>query len=329
MTGKQRRGMKKDNGTICSAFWHHTNIRGDDRVFPCCRFKTPTAFFTGKITDILTSEEYNKLREQSAAGIPLEGCSKCYHEEQLGKESLRQQFNKEYTTDTVELEYLEIGFDNVCNLTCDGCFDEFSSAWAKKNNPTVPKRELITRTKDIKTVPDTVRKIMFLGGEPLMTTRHRKLLKAVKNKHLVSVSYNTNGTFLLDNETIELLDEFKLVNFIVSIDGFGALNDRVRSGSNWNDVLKFIDQVDDLDFDISVHTTIHKNNWFGLEDLQKFTKRMCLPWTTNVLTFPKELDIIGLTAEDKNELIGILETVDVPNKEYILEHIQHRKADHV
>jgi sulfatase maturation enzyme AslB (radical SAM superfamily) len=170
---------------------------------------------------------------------------------------------------------------------------------------------------------------MFLGGEPLMTTRHRKLLKAVKNKHLVSVSYNTNGTFLLDNETIELLDEFKLVNFIVSIDGFGALNDRVRSGSNWNDVLKFIDQVDDLDFDISVHTTIHKNNWFGLEDLQKFTKRMCLPWTTNVLTFPKELDIIGLTAEDKNELIGILETVDVPNKEYILEHIQHRKADHV
>lgn len=85
----------------------------------------------------------------------------------------------------------------------------------------------------------------------------------------------------------------------------------------------------DLDFDISVHTTIHKNNWFGLEDLQKFTKRMHLPWTTNVLTFPTELDIIGLTAEDKEEFVTILEATDIPNKEYILEHLQHGKADHV
>ncbi len=314
--------MKKDNGTICSAFWHHTNIRGDDRVFPCCRFKTPTALLTGKIVDILNSEEYVKLREQSVSGIPLDGCSKCYHEERLGKESLRQQFNKEYTTDTVALEYLEIGFDNICNLTCDGCFDEFSSAWAKKNNPTIPKRELITRTKDIKTIPDTVRKIMFLGGEPLMTTRHRKLLSAVKNKHLVSVSYNTNGTFLLDNETIELLDDFKRVDFIVSIDGFGALNDRVRSGSKWNDIVQFIESLEELDFDISVHTTIHKNNWFGLEDLQKFIKRMHLPWTTNVLTYPTELDIITLDIEDKHELKGMLEKLEVPNTQYILQHLK-------
>lgn len=322
MTGKQRRGMKKDNGTICSAFWHHTNIRGDDRVFPCCRFKTPTAFFTDKIVDILASKEYTALREQSAAGIPLDGCSKCYHEERLGKESLRQQFNKEYTTDTVALEYLEIGFDNICNLTCDGCFDEFSSAWAKKNNPTIPKRELITRTKDIKTVPDTTRKIMFLGGEPLMTTRHRKLLSSVKNKHLVSVSYNTNGTFLLDKETIELLDDFKRVDFIVSIDGFDSLNDRVRSGSKWNDIMQFIESVEELDFDISVHTTIHKNNWFGLEDLQKFINRMHLPWTTNVLTYPAELDIITLDTQDKQELKDMLENLEVPNTQYILQHLE-------
>ena len=314
--------MKKDNGTICSAFWHHTNIRGDDRVFPCCRFKTPTALFTGDLVNILSSDEYNKLREQSSSGVPLEGCSKCYHEESLGKESLRQKFNKEYTPNSVELEYLEIGFDNICNLTCDGCFDEFSSAWAQKNNPTIPKRELITRTKDIKTIPDTVRKILFLGGEPLMTTRHKKLLKAVKTKHLVSITYNTNGTFLLDKETIELLDEFKRVDFIVSIDGFGALNDRVRSGSKWNDIIQFIESVEELDFDISVHTTIHKNNWFGLEDLQKFVKRMHLPWTTNVLTYPKELDIITLNTEDKQELKVMLGNLEVPNTEYILQHIK-------
>lgn len=312
----------KDNGVVCSAFWRHANLRGDDRIFPCCRFKTPAGTFTGSLVKILSSKEYKKLREQSTAGIPIDGCEKCYHEESLGKESLRQQFNKEYNRDSVKLEYFEIGFDNICNLTCDGCFDEFSSAWAEKNHPDTPKKLLITKTKEITSVPRTIKKIMFLGGEPLMTNRHRRFLKKVNNKHLVTVTYNTNGTFSLDSETIELLDEFKHVNFIVSIDGYGALNERVRSGSKWSDIIEFINQVEDLDFDISVHTTIHTNNWFGLEDLSKFVERMKLPWTTNVLTYPKKLDIINLSAEDKLEFRTKLEQLNVPNKDYILNHIE-------
>ena len=311
-----------DNGVVCSAFWRHANLRGDDRIFPCCRFKTPAGSFTGSLVKILPSEEFQKLREQSLAGIPIDGCQKCYHEESLGKESLRQQFNKEYNRDAVELEYFEVGFDNICNLTCDGCFDEFSSAWAEKHYPDIPKKILITKTKEISSVPGTIKKIMFLGGEPLMTNRHKKFLKKIKNKHLVSVTYNTNGTFPLDKETIELLDEFKNVNFIVSIDGFGALNERVRSGSKWSEVVEFIEQIEDLDFDISVHTTLHINNWFGLTDLYKFVERMKLPWTTNVLTYPEKLDIINLSPEDKNELQVMLEQINVPNKDYILNHIK-------
>lgn len=312
----------QDNGTICSAFWRHANLRGDDRIFPCCRFKTPVGSFAGDLINVLSTEEYKKLREQSLAGTPIQGCEKCYHEESLDKESLRQQFNKDYNRDSVELEYFEVGFDNICNLTCDGCFDEFSSAWAMKNNPTVSKKQLITRTTEIKTVPDSIKKVLFLGGEPLMTTRHRKFLEQIKNKHLVTVTYNTNGTFQLDKKTVELLDEFKRVNFIISIDGYGALNDRVRSGSKWKDVLDFIDQIEDLEFDMSVHTTIHINNWFGLNDLAKFVDRMKLPWTTNVLTYPEKLDIINLSLEDKNELQTLLEQANVPNKDYILKHIK-------
>jgi len=63
----------KDNGVVCSAFWRHANLRGDDRIFPCCRFKTPAGTFTGSLVKILSSEEYKKLREQSTAGIPIDG----------------------------------------------------------------------------------------------------------------------------------------------------------------------------------------------------------------------------------------------------------------
>jgi sulfatase maturation enzyme AslB (radical SAM superfamily) len=317
----------QDNGTVCSAFWRHANLRGDDRIFPCCRFKTPVGNFNGDLINVLSSEEYKSLREQSLAGAPIAGCEKCYHEESLGKESLRQQFNKNYNTDSIELEYFEVGFDNICNLTCDGCFDEFSSAWARKNNPDVPLKKLITRTTDITAVPDTIKQILFLGGEPLMTTRHIKFLELVNNKDQVSVTYNTNGTFKLDTTTISLLNSFKKVNFIVSIDGYDTLNDVVRSGSKWNDVLKFIDQVNSLKFDMTVHTTIHKNNWSGLKELQEFICQKRLTWTTNVLTYPQHLDIMYLNPDDKFKLEQLLYNIDVPNKDYILNHI--RKATDV
>jgi sulfatase maturation enzyme AslB (radical SAM superfamily) len=317
----------QDNGTVCSAFWRHANLRGDDRIFPCCRFKTPVGNFNGDLINVLSSEEYKSLREQSLAGAPIAGCEKCYHEESLGKESLRQQFNKNYNTDSIELEYFEVGFDNICNLTCDGCFDEFSSAWARKNNPDVPLKKLITRTTDITAVPDTIKQILFLGGEPLMTTRHIKFLELVNNKDQVSVTYNTNGTFKLDTTTISLLNSFKKVNFIVSIDGYDTLNDVVRSGSKWNDVLKFIDQVNSLKFDMTVHTTIHKNNWSGLKELQEFICQKRLSWTTNVLTYPQHLDIMYLNPDDKFKLEQLLYNIDVPNKDYILNHI--RKATDV
>lgn len=318
-----------DNGTVCSAFWRHTNLRGDDRVFPCCRFKEPIGKFDGNVVKILDSQEYQELRRASLAGEKISGCAKCYHEEHLGQESLRQKFNKTFHRNSVELEYLEIGFDNICNLTCDGCFDEFSNSWAKENNPDKPKRILTTRLKEIKTLPQSIKKILFLGGEPLMTNRHKKLLKIVKNKHEVSVTYNTNGTFLLDVETVDLLDEFKKVDFIVSIDAYGVLNNHVRKGSKWGEILEFIDQLEDLEFDITIHSVIHKNNWFGLSDLSKFIERSRLSWTVNILTYPDHLDIINLSEDEKQNFKETLEQISVPSKDYILEHLFHRKANDV
>lgn len=302
--------------TKCAAFWHHTNVRGDNRVFPCCRFKAPVQEFAGDLDNVLHSPQYQILREQSSLNQPIAGCEKCYYEEANGKESLREQFNRDYDTKNISLEFLEIGFDNICNLTCDGCWGEFSSSWAKKNNPNVIH---IKSTVEIVEVPDTVNKILFLGGEPLMTTRHRKFLKLVKNKSSTSVTYNTNGTFLLDDETLELLAQFKHVKFILSIDGYKELNNQVRSGSNWEDIIKFIDQIQSTKFELVIHTVIHSNNWHGLKDMSDFINVSKLSWTTNILTYPANLDIANLP--DKTICADLIESINIPNKEYILKHL--------
>jgi sulfatase maturation enzyme AslB (radical SAM superfamily) len=302
----------------CSAFWHHTNIRSDNRIFPCCRFKTSVATFTGNVSEVLFYKEYDKLRESSLAGEHITGCEKCYYEESLGKESLRQKFNKEYECEDVKLEYLEIGFDNICNLTCDGCWDEFSSAWAKEKYPK-EKTMWIKSSTDITDIPDTINKVLFLGGEPLMTTRHYKFLKLIKDPSKVEITYNTNGTFLLDQQTIEKLKEFNRVVFILSIDGYGELNDRVRNGSNWSDILKFIEQIKSLGFILEVNTVIHINNWQGMPELSAFINSLGINWTTNALTYPSELSVKNVS--NKKDFVELISGIDIPNKEYLIKHL--------
>ncbi len=308
--------------TKCAAFWKHTNLRNDNNIFPCCRYKTSVGKFTGDVIEILHLDEYKKLRQDSLDGVVNPNCQKCYYEESLGKSSLRQKFNNEYDTETVELKFLEIGLDNICNLACDGCWSDFSSSWSQKQYPDKPKSFHIKTSYDLKNVPATVNKILFLGGEPLMTKRHYKILELVNDKSLVSVIYNTNGTFLLDKKTIDLLNKFKKVDFIVSIDGYGSLNDKVRSGSTWTDICRFIEQIQSCGFGLSVNTVLHKNNWHGIKILENFIKSLDVPWTVNLLTYPKHLDITNV--EDLEKLKEILSSVELIDLKYILDHIQQK-----
>lgn len=304
----------------CAAFWKHTNVRSDNKIFPCCRFKTPIDNFTGSLVNILDSDAYKNLRKASLGGEFIQGCEKCYHEERNGKKSLRQRFNEKYKTDKIELEFLEIGFDNICNLTCDGCWAEFSSEWSKKLNRDSDKIIHYKSIVDITEVPRTIKKILFLGGEPLMTNRHEKFLKLIRDSNTVDVVYNTNGTFLLKQDFINFIQNFKSVKFILSIDGYKDLNDQVRSGSKWQDILDFIEQIKDTNFDLEINTVLHLNNWHGIKDLEEFVKKLGVSWTINILTYPKHLNIANF--EYKEKIIRLIEETNIPNKDYVINYLR-------
>lgn len=314
--------MSQDK-TLCSAFWNHTNIRGGDRIFPCCRFKQPIAQFDGNLDQVLMIPEYQTLRQKSQSGEFITECSKCYMEESLGKKSLRQEFNEIYDTNSVELKYLEIGFDNICNLTCDGCWGEFSSAWANIENPNKTNKENVIQVSELTNVPNTINQITFLGGEPLMTNRHVRFLKTFADLSKLELTYYTNGTFLLTPEAIEVLSKVSKVTFILSIDGVGKLNDTVRTGSKWTDILQFIQQIKSLRFNLAVHSVLHLNNWFGFEDLSLFVLTLQVPWTLGILTYPERLSVVNLSDEDKSHFIGRLETFFIPNKEYVINFLKN------
>lgn len=306
----------------CAAFYSHTNVRGGNRVFPCCRFKRSIQTFDGDLSAVLHSKEYEDIRARSETER-LPECAKCWHEEDLGKKSLREWFNENYSTDQIELKYFEIGFDNICNLTCDGCWEEWSSSWWVKKNPALSPKSGITRVDKIEQVPRGIEKIVFLGGEPLMTNRHRKFLESIDDLSIVDVEYYTNGMFSLKPSDHRVLKKCKSVKFTISIDGVGKLNEQVRSGSDWNTVVNNTTEIAKR-YNIVIHSVIHKNNWHGLLDMFSWIHRNEYQWTTNILTYPQELDIVNLDADSKKILINICKFNDIPNRKYIMSHLQEK-----
>ena len=125
--------------------------------------------------------------------------------------------------------------------------------------------------------------------------------------------------FYLTQEDHKLLRKCKSVKFTVSVDGYRELNEEVRTGSEWNKVEQFITN---LEYEKVVHTTIHRNNWHGLSEIYNWISINKYTWTTNVLTYPKHLDIINLDDSEKQKLLCILDLHVIPNTEYIKSHIQ-------
>ena len=304
-----------DNKTVCAAFWKHTNIRGGNRVFPCCRYKSSVQDFNGDVGDILHSKQYENLRTNSLNGIKNSNCQKCYDEESQGHHSFRNWFNENYSRDEIKLEYLEAGFDNICNLACDGCWEEWSSTWWIKKNPDGVPKAGILNTEEFYNIPETLEKIVFLGGEPLMTNRHRKLLSEIDEISKLDVSYYTNGMFDITSHDRKFLDRCKSVTFFVSIDAVGKLNDRVRSGSNWKTIEKFIT---DCPYKVIINSVIHCNNWHGMGDLYHWVKENNLTWKLNVLTYPATLSINFLDTNTKQKIIQLFQEHDIDKKDYVL-----------
>ena len=206
-------------------------------------------------------------------------------------------------------------------MACDGCWEEWSSTWWVKKNPHLPPKQGITSTDELTNIPNTITKLVFLGGEPLMTNRHRQLLESISDLSNIEIEYFTNGMHKLTHQDYALYQKCKHVHFTVSIDGYKELNERVRSGSKWNNIESFLYDIKDT-FEYTIHTTIHKNNWHGLPALADWTKFNNHCWTTNLLTFPKELDIINLEQCDKRKLLVILDEHNIPNTAYITAHLQ-------
>jgi MoaA/NifB/PqqE/SkfB family radical SAM enzyme len=271
----------------CSYLWHHACVRPQGEVRPCCQFEAPGLTYPrlGHLPEIMNGEFYQNLRRESMAGRRIAGCAKCDALESLGKHSLRTLANSQWPlaeNETAEItpshiKYLEVFVGDTCNLKCLTCGPDLSTAWRADYHklgwefqPADNEFDLVTLVNQL----PGLREIKFVGGEPLLAKAHKAILASIPPTKAqdLTLTYFSNLTVLPSAETLSAWRNFARIQFWMSIDGVGPLNEYIRFPSRWEDVEVHVKNLlhhsrVNSNLRLGLHCTVSKYNVFSLPDI--------------------------------------------------------------
>ena len=253
--------MKKH---FCYEFYKNLAIWSDNSQLtyaPCCHFQGPQF---AQATQFNLQEAWNhpqrKIYKISAeTDTPVLGCEVCYNSEKAGLPSRRQGtfhlyesfLNNSTLDDSQGPIAIDYSIGNLCNLKCIICSPESSTSWisdhVKLYNETDQTKYKKYNQLEI-VDPSLLKNLKYIhfhgGGEPLMGDHHKNLLlqiKQTKGLRDVRVSYNTNATFRVSKEVLDLWAECQLVELYFSIDDIGDRFEYQRTNANWHQVLETLE----------------------------------------------------------------------------------------
>lgn len=251
------------------------------RVAPCCQAGTSIEKVEG--FDFDTSAHLSQLRQQFDRGEKPKECSRCWQAEDLGSRSRRQSaidFLQSPDIDrSVSLHSIDYNATWACNLACIMCDPTSSSLWSKQKN--LDKKELLTIGRYFRNhnnFLDNIKvaglqQIHFNGGEPLLNDDHTDLLIKLEKQQVlkkVNVSYNTNGTIMPNNKTVDLWSKCQLVKIYFSIDAVGSGFEYIRWPGIWEQTRKnMLDMKRDLPSNVmfGFNSTVGCYNLFEMIDV--------------------------------------------------------------
>lgn len=275
----------------CVLPFHHMAIRPNGSIRPCCYFREETVphDLTTAHPDPFNHPFLQDIRERMLKDEYIEGCSKCYADEEASGKSMRTDMNSPFTDfglpkenrgKVTKLTNLDLAFSNVCNNKCRMCGPELSTQWysdAKKMLYGFEQRGVLARNSIVEDYDlKDLQFIKFLGGEPLMEQdKFIKLLQKCTLSNL-TILLVTNTTQRPNQELTELFKQCKKMTITFSIDSHGAMNDFLRKGSNWQQVEENVawykETFAGYPIDLSVHSVASFYNINLIEDLIHWCK---------------------------------------------------------
>jgi sulfatase maturation enzyme AslB (radical SAM superfamily) len=158
---------------------------------------------------------------------------------------------------------------------------------------------------------DSVKHIYLAGGEPLIEENNYVLLNKLIERGLKpSLLYNTNLTNIKfkDKNLTDLWQHFPEVEMTVSLDGYGKVNDYIRFGSDYEQIIQNIFTIKERNPHVrfTINSVASIMSMRSIPDLFKdlITRNVCIPRNSwfSICHHPDEFDPTVLPIESKNEI---------------------------
>jgi len=250
---------------------------------------------------VVSEERVTEIRSDLLADKKVVECTYCYNKEAMNLISRRQLHLKDWLKhkddilDAIEShsngllpEYIDydLRYSNLCNLECQTCSPRFSSSIAQREG----KINIFLQYEPDLPINKFVKRIYLAGGEPFLIKSFSRLLNQIENTDC-EIIINTNATILTDSMLLAL-DKFNNINFTVSIDGVGELNDKIRKNSRWDDIeanLKILADRYNGYSGMLINTVVQKDNVNYLLEIGKWIENKQIPlWKLTLLTEPEK-----------------------------------------
>jgi hypothetical protein len=227
-------------------------LQQGDLTFNQCCLSTTQLQMPQDIKNLWQNEKLKHNRQVNNQNIWLDDCWQCERLENVGIKSFRESMIEGLGSkkNLAGPQRIDLLFDRSCNLACRTCGPQSSTFWEKhlrdNNLPVVkfqPTDNLAT-IKEVLTNLDlsNLKQVQFCGGETLLGNTYwetaQMLADLVPNaKDNILLGFQTNATQPVPEKYYDLIEKFKLVKFMISIDGTHDRFDYLRWPANWNQVV--------------------------------------------------------------------------------------------
>lgn len=250
---------------------------------------------------LYNSENFKTARLNMLNGMAPSACNRCFEEEAQGVLSKRQTALKSYpkyrlqqareitnidgSINDVQFDFIELRLGNTCNVKCRTCNPASSSKWREDYDKlktvvsfSIPQYNNTSGFRwhesdefwdDLYEHSKKAQVFYINGGEPMLIKQHFKFLERLieRGQTDVTLQYNINMT-IMNQQAIDLWENFKSVRVSASIDDLGDRNNYIRYPSEWNTVLK---NVEILRGNPSIHLDITQTiSWMNYTNLVPF-----------------------------------------------------------
>lgn len=305
----------------------HVNPLGGLR--PCCMFDNQA------IQDHFPSypswrvQGLSDLKQNLVQGHRDSRCQVCWQQEDSGAPSHRQRHNQIFQEqmdqvlkggeDWQPLRMLHLDFDNLCNLKCIMCSPMLSSSLqseiASNRQAWMPFQPYLSRPSQpwhetpqfnhLLAEMSTVQEIFVTGGEPLMNPGVLRMLELVDMSDKI-LTVTTNGTRVNDH-ILSLLARPRQIHVMISLEGVGAYNDYIRTGSDWVDIqhnIQLLAGLTNFRYDgVGINHTLQITSAWTLPGLIEWCLAQDLGLTINPLINPSQLHVSGMRDSWREQLI--------------------------